>query len=97
MVGWFLFHWRNGLHVSLFIARSDDGYPSRWRGLGRWGCSAPASVIHPASCPATPAVVRVHPVHGLAGGTPVSDYTEDAPAAVQSVVPGSPAVSPAVK
>ena len=26
MAGWFLFHWRNGLHAPLFIARSDGAF-----------------------------------------------------------------------
>ena len=38
--------------------------PDRWRDLGSWGCSARASATHPASCPAAPAVVMAHPVHG---------------------------------
>jgi len=41
MVGWFLFHWRNGLHASLFIARSGEifiRHPDRWRD---WDCGGP--------------------------------------------------------
>jgi len=100
MVGWFLFHWRNGLHASLFIARSGGAFmypPDRWRDLGSWGCSARASATHPASCPAAPAVVMAHPVHGRAVESPDWDCPEDSPAAVQSVVLVSPAVSPAVQ
>jgi hypothetical protein len=100
MVGWFLFHWRNGLHASLFIARSGGAFmcpPDRWRDLGSWGCLARASVTHPASYPATPAVVMAHPVHGLGVESPDWDCPEDSPAAVQSAVLASPAVSPAVQ
>jgi len=100
MVGRFLFHWRNGLHATLFIARSGAGiirHSCPWRDWGSWGCSARASVTHPASCPATPAVVMVHPVRGRVVGSLDWDCPEDSPAAVQSVVRASPAVSPAVQ
>ena len=101
MVGWFLFHRRNGLHASLFIARSGEAFirPSRIGGrIGRaWGRSARVSATHPASCPATPAVVAAGRVHGSVAAPPGEDCPEDSPAAARSVVPVSPAVSPAVR
>ena len=98
MVGWFLFHRRNGLHASLFIARSDGAFiwsSDRWRDWECWGRSARVSVTRPASCPATPAVVVADRVHGGVVAPPGADYPEDSPAAALSVVPASPAVSPA--
>src|SRR5947207_7022179 len=100
MVGWFLFHWRNGLHASIFIARSGEAFirpPDRWRG---WECSgrlARVSVTRPASCPATPAVVVVGPVRGVVVAPPGEDYPEDSPVAARLAVLVSPAVSPAVR
>src|SRR6266508_690692 len=100
MVGCFLFHWRNGLHASLFIARSGGAFirsSDRWRDWACGGRSARVSVTHPASCPATPAVVVDGPVHGVAVAPPGEDYPEGFPAAVRLVVPVSPVVSPAVR
>ena len=64
---------------------------------GAWGRWARASVTHPASCPATPAVVVVHRVRVMGAGLPGEDSPEGSPAAARSVVPASPAVSPAVQ
>jgi hypothetical protein len=100
MVGWFLFHWRNGLHASLFIARSGGAFmwsSDRWRDWECGGRSGRVSVTHPASCPATPAVVVVDRVHGVVVAPPGEDYPEDSPAAARLVVLVSPAVSPAVR
>jgi hypothetical protein len=100
MVGCFLFHRRNGLHVPLFIARSGEVFirqPDRWRDWACGGRSARVSATHPASCPATPAVVVVDRVHGEVVALPGADCLEDSPAAARSVVPVSPAVSPAVR
>jgi len=98
MVGWFLFHLHNGLHAPLFIARSGETlirHPDRWQDWECGACSARGSVTHPASCLAAPAVVVVDPVHGMVVAPPGEDYPEDSPAAALSVVPASPAVSPA--
>src|SRR5205085_366197 len=100
MVGCFLFHWRNGLHVSLFIARSGEifiRHPDRWRDWACGGRSARVSVARPASCPATPAVAAVDPALAMGVARPGEDYPEDFPTAARLVVPVSPAVSPAVR
>src|SRR5215216_17306 len=100
MVGCFLFHRRNGLHVSLFIARSGEAFmrhPDRWRDWGCAGHSARVSATRPASCPVTPAVVVVDRVRGGVVARPGADCPEGSPAAARSVVPVSPAVSPAVR
>ena len=52
-------------HYSLRVQAAHSRAADRWRDLGWWGCSVRASVTHPASCPAIPAVVMVHPVHEL--------------------------------
>ena len=100
MVGCFLFHLRNGLHASLFIARSGEAFirhPDRWRDWECGGRSARVSATHPASPRATPAVVVADPVHGVVVAPPGEDFPEDSPAVAQSVVPVSPVVSPAVQ
>jgi hypothetical protein len=100
MVGCFLFHRRNGLHVSLFIARSCVAFmrsSDRWRDWECGGRSARVSVTHPASCPAIPVVVVVGRARAMVAGLPGEDCPEGSPAAARSVVPVSPAVSPAVQ
>src|SRR5207248_5632555 len=97
-VGWFLFHWRNGLHASIFIARSGEAIirpPDRWRDWGCSGRSARVSVTHPASCPATPAVVVGDRVHGAVVAHPGEECPAGSPVAARVAVPVSPAVSPA--
>src|SRR5215218_10011701 len=100
MVGCFLFHRRNGLHVPLFIARSGEMViPTlgRWRDWECGGRSVHVSAARLASCPATPAVVVADPVHGVVVAPPGADCREDSRAAARSVVPVSPGVSPAVQ
>src|SRR5215213_8700978 len=100
MVGCFLFHRRNGLHVPLFTARSGEVFirhPDRWRGWACGGRSVRVSAARRASCPATPAVVLVHRAHGAVVALPDEGCREGFPAAARSVVPVSPAVSPAVR
>src|SRR5262245_30780943 len=100
MPGWFLFHWRNGLHAPLFIARSGETFmrpPDRWRDWGCGGRSARVPAAHPASCPATPAVVAADPVHGAVVGPPDGGSRVGPPVAARLVVLASPAVSPAVR
>src|SRR5215204_1393778 len=100
MVGCFLFHRRNGLHVSLFIARSGEVFiqhPDLWRDWACGGRSVRVSATRPASCPATPAVVVVDRVHGGVVAPLDADCPEGSPAAARSVVPVAPASSQTVR
>src|SRR2546423_11910887 len=93
MVGCFLFHWHNGLHVSLFIARSGEifiRHPDRWRDWACGGRSARVSVTRPASCPATPAVAAVDPALAMGVGRPGEGYPEGFPTAAPLGVPAAP-------